>query len=106
VDAYTGVAVRNPLLRVDDLPVRVDIRRAGRDVRVLGAHDPPLVRVSVLEVEALRVRPVAQDDGVRALLERAEDVGTEDESVVHLDRDVPIDAQSLANLRHRSSPGT
>jgi hypothetical protein len=58
VDTDHDIAVGNPLLRVDDFPVLVDVARPGGDVWVLARHDPPLVRVSVLERQALGVGPV------------------------------------------------
>src|SRR5262249_15672967 len=98
IHAHAGVALRNPFLRIDDLPVLVFVGRAVRDVGVLGDHALPGRRIPFLEREALGVGTVAEDDLMAPLLLRPEDVAAEDEPVVHADRYVPVDAHSVADL--------
>src|SRR3972149_1704915 len=59
----------------------------------------PLHRVAVLEGEPLGVDAVRQDRRVPPLRDRPEDVGAEDETVVHRDRLVPRDPHAVAILR-------
>ena len=98
VHAHAGIAVRHPLLGVDDLPVLVLVRRARRHVRVLLHHAPPLVGVEILEVQPLGVGAVGQDHGVAPRGDGPEDVRPHHETVVHRDRHVPIDPHPVANL--------
>src|SRR5919202_1279220 len=92
VDTDTRVPVRHPLLRIDHLPILVLVRRAGGHVRVLPGHDLPLAAVSHLEREAFAVRAIREEDGIAALLDRAEDVGPQHDAVIHGDGHLPIDA--------------
>jgi len=98
VDPDAGVAVRHPLLRVDDLPVLIFVRGPGRDVRVMLGHPAPLIGVEILEVEPLAVRAVREDDRVLARSEWPEDVGAEDQAVVDADRGIPVDAHPVARF--------
>ncbi len=86
-----GVAVRHPLLRVDDLPVLVDVARPAGDVRVPLRHEPPLVGVPLLEGEPLRVGAVAQDHRVAPRALRPEHVGPQHHAVTGRHRHVALD---------------
>src|SRR5262249_40089565 len=97
VDAHAGVAFRHPLLGVDDFPALVEVARARRDVGMFGRHALPRARVAVLERESLRVRAVSEDDRTLALAFRPIDIGPQNEPVVHLDWNVPIDFQRPSN---------
>src|SRR3954447_13637420 len=88
----------DPLLRIHDLPVRVLVARPGLDVGMRRAHDPPLVGVALLEMQALRVRAVAEDHRMRLGVVRTEDVRAEHEAVVHHDRHVPFDDHAVTAL--------
>src|SRR4029450_9176018 len=105
VHADDDVAVRNPALGVGDFPVLVLVRRALEDLRVVFDHLAPLVRIAVLISEALGVHPVAQDHRVLALVDRREQIGTEDEAVVHRDRLVPGDLHAVPDLGARYDLG-
>src|SRR5262245_43208516 len=61
-------------------------------------HALPRARIAVLEREALGVGAVAQDHRIAPVLHRPKDVGAQHQSVVHPDRDVPIDAHAVAHL--------
>jgi hypothetical protein len=98
VHADDDVAVRDPLLRVDDLPDLVLVGRSGRHVRVFLAHEVPLVGIAVLEVQLLAVGTEGHDHGVGALGGRPVDVGTQRDAVVHHDRHVPVDEHAVAKL--------
>src|SRR6186713_876773 len=98
VDAQTGIAVRHPFLRIDQFPVLVLVARAFQDLR-RSFHKPvPKALVAFLECEALGVRAIAQDYWVAALGGRPEDIGAKNDAVVHGDRNIPIDAHSVADF--------
>ncbi len=104
VHAHACVAVRHPLFRIHDFPALIEIARAVSDVGMLRHHALPGARVAVLEGKALRVRAVAEDHRVTTVRRRPENVGAQDEAVVHRDRHVPIDAHAVADfalLAHR-----
>ena len=96
VDADADVAVRHPLLGVDDLPALILVGGAGRHVRMAFAHPPPLVAVEVLEMQPLAVGAERHDHRIFALGDRPEDVAPEHDAVLHLDRHVPVDAHAVA----------
>src|SRR6478752_5649608 len=93
-----GVIVRHPFLRIDHFPALVEIAGAGGDIGMFFRHALPRTRIAVLEGEALGVGAVAQDHGIAALLHRPKHVGAQDEAIVHLDRDVPVDAHAVAHF--------
>ena len=68
VDAHADVIVRHPFLRIDHLPVLIEVARIGGDVGMLGRHALPGARIAVLEGEALGVGAVTQDDRIFAVL--------------------------------------
>src|SRR5215468_11756998 len=98
VDAHAGIVVRYPFLGIDHLPALVEVARAGGDVGMPFSHALPRARIAVLEREALGIGTVAQDHRIAAVLHRAKDVGAQHQTVVHLDRDVPVDAHAVAHL--------
>ncbi len=61
-------------------------------------HLFPLERVPLLEREPLRVHAVGQNHRRTSVLDGPEDVGPDDEAVVHRDRLLPGDAHAVANL--------
>src|SRR5260221_278619 len=97
-DAHAGIVVRHPFLGIDYLPALVEVARSGGDVGVHVGHALPGARIAVLESEALCIRAVAQDHRIAAILYWTKDVGAQHEAVVHLDRDIPIDAHAVAHL--------
>src|SRR3954466_9363396 len=97
VHAHAGVIVRHPFLRIDHFPALVEVAGPGGDVGVFLSHALPCARIAVLEREALRIGAVAQDHGVAAFLYRPKDVGAQHGAIVHLDRDVPVDAHAVAH---------
>ena len=98
IHAHAGVIVRHPFLRIDHLPALVEVAGAGGDVGMFLGHALPRARIAVLEGEALGIGAVAQDHRIAALLHRPKDVGTQHEAIVHLDRDVPVDAHAVAHF--------
>ena len=64
VDPHTDVAVGHPPLRIDDLPRLVRVRRALEDLRMVGDHLVPRIRVALGKAEALGVWAVRQHHGV------------------------------------------
>src|SRR5207247_10156448 len=64
IDAHANVAIRHPLLRIDDLPVLILIARACYNVRVRRGHGLPLVRITVLKGKPVRVGAVAEHDRI------------------------------------------
>src|SRR5499433_3492474 len=98
VDAHAGIVVRHPFLGINHLPALVEVARAGGDVGMLLRHALPRARIAILEREALGIGAVAQDHRIAAVLHRAKDVGAQHQAVVHVDRDVPIDAHAVAHL--------
>ena len=91
VDPDARVTIGHPLLRVDDLPVGELVAGPLGDVGVRGDHHPPLVRVTLLERQALGVGAVGEDHRVPRGPVRAEHVGPEHDAVVHRDGHVPLD---------------
>ena len=98
VDTHAGIVMRHPFLRIDHLPALVEVARSGGHVRVRVGHALPGARVAVLKSEALGIGAVAQDDRIAAVLHRTKDVGAQHEAIIHLDRDVPVDAHAVAHL--------
>src|SRR5437773_12419178 len=99
IDAYANVAIRHPLLRIDDFPVLILIARACYNVRVLRGHALPLVRITVLKGKPFRVGAVAEDDRILTVHDRAVDIGAKDEAVVHRDRHAPVDLHAVPSFR-------
>src|ERR1700716_1766561 len=98
IDAHAGIAVRNPLLWIDDFPALVSVGRAVCDIGVLGDHALPGARIALLERESLGVRPVAENDREPPFALRTVHVRPKHESVVHPDRDVPVHTHPVAEL--------
>jgi hypothetical protein len=98
IHAHAGVIVRHPFLRIDHFPALVEVAGPGGDVGVFLSHALPRARIAVLESEPFRVRAVAQDHGIAAFLYRPKDIGAQHEAIVHLDRDVPVDAHAVAHF--------
>jgi hypothetical protein len=61
-------------------------------------HALPGGLVAILEVQPLAVGAAAEDDGIATLANRPEDVASQHQPVVHLDRHVPIDLHPIADL--------
>src|SRR5690348_10869496 len=101
VDAHAGVIVWDPLLRIDHLPVLIEVARSGRHVGVLVHHALPRARVALLERQALGVGTIAQDHRIAALSDGSKYIGLEHQPVVHPDFDVPIDPHAVAHFRAR-----
>ena len=98
VDANTDIAVGNPLLRIDDFPVLIFVGRTLSDLGIFANHVVPTTFVKgILESQALGVRPQGHDDGIVPVVERPEDVGAQDDTVLHRDRHVPIDAHAVGD---------
>ncbi len=98
VNTHAGIVVRHPFLRIDDLPVLIQVAGAGGDVGVLLGHALPGARIAVLEGKTFGVGAVGEDHRVASVLDGAEHIGAQHEAVVHLDRDVPFDAHVVAHL--------
>jgi hypothetical protein len=98
IDANADVTVGHPFLRIDHLPALILVGRAGRHVRMIGAHAPPLIGVKVLEVQPLAVGPIGHDHRILAVAGRPIDVASQNDAVVHGDRHVPIDPHSIADF--------
>src|SRR5262249_13040183 len=98
VDADHDVAVWDPALGIGDLPILVLVGRALEDLRMVGDHLLPLVRIAVLVGQSLGVDPVGEDDRVAPVLDRAEHVRAQHDAVVHRDRLVPRDPHAVADL--------
>src|SRR3990170_8454482 len=60
VDAHDRVAVRNPLLRIDQFPVLVIVGGSFERVGDRLDQPRPLALVAFPEIQALGIRPVAQ----------------------------------------------
>src|SRR5690606_10987977 len=97
VHTNTDVAIGHPLLRINDFPVLILVGRPCRNIRVHLTHPAPLLGVEVLKVEAFAVWPVSDDLRVLAVLNWPIDVATQHDTIVHLDRDLPVDLQAVAN---------
>src|ERR1700674_4288326 len=63
---------------------------------MLRHHPFPRARIAVLKGEALGIGAVAEDHWIAAVLDRAKDVGPQHQPVIHLDRNVPVDAHAVA----------
>ena len=104
IDANTDVSARNPSLRVADLPRLIAVRRPSGDLGMILDQRAPGVGVPILEVEPLAIWAVADQRRVAIVIVRAIDVGTQAETVVHLDRHVPTDGHGkVAMCGHPSS---
>jgi hypothetical protein len=95
VNSHADVSIRNPFLRVDDLPILIFIRGTLCHIRVLIGHSLPLIRVTLLERKALCIGAVSQDDGILSFLRGAVDIGPKDEAIVHGDRNIPVHPHSI-----------
>ncbi len=62
-------------------------------------HDVPGARIAVLKRKIFRVGPISKNDRIAAVLYGAENIGAQDEAVVHPDRHVPIDPHAVADFR-------
>jgi hypothetical protein len=98
VDTDANIAVRHPFLRIDDLPVLIFVGRAGRHVRLVGAHSPPLIGVEIFEVQPLAVGPISHDHGIFAIGDRPVDVASQHQAVFHFDRHIPVDLHPVADF--------
>jgi hypothetical protein len=61
-------------------------------------HDPPLVGITVGEQKPFAIWPVAKDDGDACAVVWSVDVGSQDDAVVHLDPNVPLDSHPIAEF--------
>src|ERR1044072_4325717 len=61
-------------------------------------HALPRAWIAVLEGETFCVGAVGQNDGMLALLERAEHVRAHHEAVIHRDRHIPVYAHAVAGF--------
>src|SRR6185312_5729319 len=61
-------------------------------------HALPSARIAVLEIEVLRIRAVAEEDGIFSLFGRSKDIGAQQEGVGHGDRYIPVDPHAIADL--------
>jgi hypothetical protein len=79
---------------------------------MLRHHLVPLRRIALLEGEAFGVRPVAEDHGIPAFVDRPENVRPQHEAVVHWNGDVPVDPHPVSDfaldllLDHAHGPNT
>src|SRR5262249_25544396 len=92
------VSVGNPFFRVDHLPALILVGRPGWHIRVLLAHQSPLIGVEILEVQPFSVWTISHDHRVLALGDGPEHVGAQHESVIHRNRDIPVDAHPVPDL--------
>src|SRR6185437_1762689 len=98
VDADAGIALGNPFLGIDHLPILILVRRAGGHVGMLLGHDLPSRWISLLEGQSLGIGTVAEQHGIAAFLRRAEDIGAQHDAVIHRDRHVPVAAHAVAEF--------
>src|SRR3990170_3637070 len=86
VDAHADVAVRHPLLRIDEFPVLVIVggtfERAGDRLD----QPRPLALVAFPEIQALGIRPVAQYYRVLAVSDRTKYVRPQNNTFIGPDR--------------------
>src|SRR5437879_6413809 len=106
VDAHADVAIGHPLLRIDNFPALVFVRRARRNVRVLHGHSFPLVRITVLEGKPFGVGAVAQNSRVFSVGNRPKDIGAQDEAVIHRNWHVPVNAHAVPYFRAMLHPSS
>src|ERR671923_2119291 len=66
---------------------------------MLRGHELPLVRIAILEGEPFRVGTIAQDDRIFSIANWSENIGAQDEAVIHRDRHVPVDAHAVPCFR-------
>src|SRR5450759_1109651 len=97
IDTHTDVAVRHPLLRVDQFPVLVIVAGSCERVRDRLDQPRPLALVALPEIQTLGIRSVTQYYRVFAVSEWAEHIRAQDGSVVRLDRGVPVDFHSVTD---------
>ena len=69
-----------------------------------GGQGVPLVGIALLKRQALAVWPVAEQDRVGALIVGPEDVSAQLKTVVHDDRNVPINAHAVASITSQARP--
>src|SRR5260221_5143662 len=101
IDAHAGIVVRHPFLRIDNLPVLVLAGRAHRDVRMLVGHALPRARIALLEGQSLGIGTVAQDHRIFAHLRGSKDIRPQHQSVIHCDRDIPVDVHAVTKSAAR-----
>src|SRR5579885_3902146 len=66
---------------------------------MLFGHALPRARVAVLEGKIFGVGTVSENDRISALFHRPEYVRAQHQTVVHRDRDVPVDPHAVADFR-------
>ena len=98
IHPQADIAVRHPLLGIEQLPVLVLVAGALQHLGRRLDDAEPLALVALLHRQALGIRPVAHDHRILAVRDRAEHVGAQGHAVVHLDRRIPIDFHAVADF--------
>src|SRR5262249_35767268 len=101
IDTYAGIVVRHPFLRIDHLPVLVLVGRARGDLGMLLRHALPGARIALLEGQPLGIGAVTQDHRIFAHLRGPVDIRPQHQSIVHRDRDVPVDVHTVTKSAAR-----
>src|SRR5262245_33080105 len=65
---------------------------------MIGAHALPLGLVEILEMQPLPVRAEGHDHGIFPVRDRTIDVASQDDSVVHLYRHVPVNSHAVTDV--------
>ena len=99
IDANAYVSIGHPFLRIDDFPVLIFVGRSGGHIRMGGHHPVPHALEALLEREPLCVRAMRHDDRVSTVGDRTEHVRTQQQSIVHFDRHIPIDSSCRHGFR-------
>src|SRR5262249_13136979 len=81
IDTHDCIAVRYPLLRVNDFPVLIFIARSYGDFWLLLDHPLPGEIPPILEGVAFRIGPVIEDRRKFAVAHGAEYIGAQDDAV-------------------------
>src|SRR4029453_17374183 len=65
---------------------------------MIGAHAVPLGLVEVLEMQPLPVRAEGHDHRIFSVRDRTIDIASQDDSVVHLYRHVPVNSHAVTDV--------
>src|SRR5262249_22999568 len=80
-------------------PILILVARSGGNVGMLARHALPRAWIAVLKRQAFGIGAVAQDHRVTTSRDRPQDVCPQHKTVVHGDRDVPVDVHPITDLR-------
>ncbi len=98
IDPQADIAVRHPLLRIDQFPDLVFVGRAFRHLGKRRNHALPGTLVAVLKREALTECAIGENDRVLFVVVWPEYVGPQHDAIVHRNRHVPVNPHPVSDF--------